>query len=369
MRRFTLSSTLIVGALVALMLVTLPRPSWHPGSSTLHAQGYSGALPNVAPTAPTGLGITYTAGSIPQGGAVQAITGSTLTAADTQTSCAAPGYTACNFVFWTSGTSLSITQTASTAFAVGNVVVAFCTSTGGNITTCTPASWSPATAGLTTMQPTGTNNVAGAYWVPPGNCWYGVVTGTLTSPTFGAAPGVTALGLNVVLSTAPAIPVMQVSTTNAASISVNTLTCLINPPSTIGVTGRGVNLVNADFFYGLQQAGGVNSTQVYVLASGTMNGSLVFSKVVMPTPGASETPSTVAPVRADAGTLAVTPSGAAFNSLVTSAGAFFTQRYTPATPFALTGDDTMYFVSMTFLCNTTQATTINTPGVLIHFTS
>jgi len=95
----------------------------------------------------------------------------------------------------------------------------------------------------------------------------------------------------------------------------------------------------------------------------------VFSKVVMPTAGASETPSTVAPVRADAGTLAVTPALASFNSLVTSAGAFFTQRFTPATPFALTGDDTQYYVSMTVLCNTTQATTINTPGVMVHFTS
>lgn len=334
----------------------------------LKAQGYSGALPNVAATAATGLGITYTAGTVTQGGAQQAITGNTLTATDAMTSCAAPAYTACNFVYWNTGVSLSITTTAATAFAAGNTVISFITTSGGNITAVTPASWAPWTATFQN-QPSGTTNTAGAYWVPPGNCWYGVVTGTLTSPTFGAAPGATALGMNVVLSTAPAIPVMQVSTTNAASISVNTITCMINPPSTVGVAGRGINLVNADFFYGIQQAGGVNATQVYSLAAGTMNGALVFSKVVMPAPGAAETPSTVAPVRADAGTLVVNPAGASFNSVVTSAGAFFTQRYTPATPFSLSTDMTIYYVSMTFLCNTTQATTINTPGVLIHFTS
>ena len=369
-----LTKVLKLTLLTAAILTMAALPAISPKLSQwlaphAHAQGYSGALPNVTATAATGLGLTYTAGSIPQGGAIQAITGNTLTATDNQTSCAAPAYTSCNFVFWASGASLSITTSPTTAFAVGNVVVAFVTTTSGNITLVTPASWSPSTAGLNTITPTGTNNPAGGYWVSPGNCWYSVATGTLTTPTFGAAPGATALGLNVVLSTAPAVPVMQVSTTNAASISVNTLTCLINPPSTIGVTGRGVNLVNVDFFYGIQGTGGVNATQVGVLASGTMNGSLVFSKVVMPTAGASETPSTVAPVRADAGTLAVTPALASFNSLVTSAGAFFTQRFTPATPFALTGDDTQYYVSMTVLCNTTQATTINTPGVMVHFTS
>lgn len=354
-------------ALLAAVLATASLFVLPPAHRDVQAQGYSGAMPNVL-TPASGLVVTYTNGLITSGGLQTTITGNTVTVTNTQTDCSAPAYASCNFVFWNTGASLSTSTVAATAFAPGNVVVAFVTATGGNVTAVTPASWMPATASVTT-QPGGTTNTAGAYWVPPGNCWYGVVTGTLTAPTFGAAPGVTALGLNVGLSTAPAVPVMQVATTNAAVISVNTLTCLINPPSTVGITGRGINLVNADFFYGIQQAGGVNATQAYVLASGTMNGALVFSKVVLPAPGAAETPSTVAPVRADTGTLVVTPSGAAFNSLVTSAGAFFTQRFAPATSFSLTTDETMYYVAMTFLCNTTQATTINTPGVLIHYTN
>lgn len=371
MRMMKALKPLVIVLTAAVALSFLPRlhdrlvsRGW---DTPVQAQGYSGALPNIL-TPASGLIVTYTNGTIASGGAIQAITGNTVTVTNTQTDCSAPAYASCNFIYWAvgGGASLLTTVTATTAFAPGNVVVAFVTATGGNVTLVTPASWSPYTAGVGN-QPGGTGNTAGAYFVSPGNCWYGVVTGTLTTPTFGAAPGVTALGLNIGLSTAPAVPVMQVATTNAAVISVNTLTCLINPPTTVGVTGRGVNLVNVDFFYGIQQAGGVNSTQVYSLAAGTMNGALVFSKIAMPAPGAAETPSTVAPVRADAGTLAVNPAGASFNSVVTSAGAFFTQRYTPATPFTLSTDDTLYYVAMTFLCNTTQATTINTPGVLVHF--
>lgn len=203
-------------------------------------------------------------------------------------------------------------------------------------------------------------------WIGAGNCWYGVTTGTLTTPTFGAAPGVTALGLNVTTSVGPAVPVMQVATTNAAVISTNTITCNVPVPSRVSA-GRGVYVVDATFMYGLQQAGGVNATQVAVEASGTMNGVLVFSQVTYPAAGAAETPSTVAPVRWDAGTLVLNPAKAAFNSLVTTAGSFFSQKFTPATPMAMVSDFVQYFVSLPILCNTTQATTINSPGVLIHY--
>jgi hypothetical protein len=333
----------------------------------VQAQGYSGALPNVL-TPASGLVVTYTAGTVVSGGLQQAITGSTVTVSNTQTDCSAPGYASCNFVFWAvgGGTALSTSTTAATAFAPGNVVVAFVTATGGNVSAVTPASWSPWTASVGN-QPGGTSNTAGAYWVSPGNCWYSVATGTLTTPTFGAAPGATALGLNVV--GASNVPVMQVSTTNAAVISTNTISCVINPPSTVGITGRGVNLTDAVVVYGIQQAGGVNATQVSVAASGTFNGTIVFDKVAFPTPGAAETPSTVTPVRADAGTLAFAPTAAAFNSLVTTAGAFFTQKFTPATSFALNTDLTIYHINFAVLCNTTQATTINVAGVLVHYTS
>lgn len=330
------------------------------------AQGYSGAMPNVTAAAGTSLRAPYTAGTIVQGGAQQAITADStglLTTAN-QSSCAAPAYTACNFVYWASGTSLSTTTTASTAFAVGNVVVAYITTNANDILVITPAAWSPSSAAYNTTRPSGAQT-GGSYWVPPGNCWYSVATGTLTSPTFGATPGVTSLGLNWFSG----VPVMQVATTNAAVVSTNTLTCMINPPSYVGVTGRGITLTDAVMYYGVQQAGGIAATQVAVLASGTMNGTIVFGKVAMPASGAGETASTVTPVRADSGTLTINPVVGSWNSAVTTAGAFYSATFTPATPFALQTDLTEYLVSVAFLCNTTQATTINTAGIQIHYTN
>lgn len=361
MRRTLFASLVLCAALVSV--ATFHAPSRF--QPDLSAQGYSGALPNIAASAPTGLGVTYSSGLVTQGGLQQSISSGTLTVANTMTSCQAPAYTACNFVYWASGTSLLTTTTPSTAFAVGNVVVAYVTSTGGNITAVTPAAWAPSTA-ASTIRPSGSNS-GGAYWIPPGNCWYSVATGTLTTPTFGAAPGVTALGLNVV--GASSVPVMQVATTNAAVVSTNTISCWLNPPTTVGVSGRGVNVVDAVVTYGIQQTGGVNGTQVAVLASGTMNGSLVFDKIALPAAGASETPSTVTPVRADSGTLTITPVVGSFNAAITTAGAFYTSTFTPAAPIALTTDFTLYRINFPVLCNTTQATTINVAGVLVHYTN
>jgi hypothetical protein len=354
-------TAVLIAALTALMSVPMLMHRERP----VFAQGYSGAMPNVAATAATGLGITYTAGTVVSGGTQTAITGSTLTATDAMTSCAAPAYSACNFVYWNSGASLSITTTAATAFAPGNVVIAFVTTSGGNITVVTPASWAPYTAGLTTT-PTGANNTAGAYWIGPGNCWYSTSNGTLTTPTFGAAPGNTALGLNT--AGASFVPVMQIATTNAAVASLNTISCVINPPSTVGVTGRGVTVQDVVVMYGIQQ-NGVNATQVAVEASGTLNGVLVFDKVAFPTPAAGETASTVTPVRADSGTITLTPAKASFNAGVSTAGAFYSQKIAPGAAFTMNTDLTVYHVNFTVLCTTTVATTINVAGILVHFTS
>lgn len=361
----TLKRFAVLAGLAAAFIAFAGLPSLRPVPAW--AQGYSGALPNVTAASGTSLRLPYTAGRVAQGGAQTAITADAtgLLATGSMASCAAPAYTGCNFVYWNTGASLSITTAAATAFAPGNVVIAFVTTSSNDILVITPASWSPWTTGATNT-PGGASNTAGTYWIPPGNCWYDVATGTLTTPTFGAAPGVTALGLNVV--GASNTPVMQVATTNAAVVSVNTIKCLINPPSTIGITGRGINLTSADVYYGIQQAGGVNATQASVAASGTFNGQIVFTKIAFPAAGASETPSTVTPVRADTGSLAYSPAAAAFNSLVTTAGAFFTQTFTPAASFALNVARTQYYVNFTVLCNTTQATTINVAGVQVSYT-
>lgn len=346
MRPYRTLKLAVVAALLALGLllgIELAPPA-------LQAQGYSGALPNVTATAATGLGLTYTAGTVAQGGATQAITAGTLSATDSKTSCVAPAYSGCNIVYWASGTGLSITTTPATAFAVGNVPIAFVTATGGNISAVTPAAWSPATAAYNTLRPSG-SDTGGSYWVPPTAC---------NSSVSGNGTGTQGF---TILGTAPSIPVVQAQTSN---IGTNThyYTCNITPPSNIGVTGRGANIVSASFFYGVQTTG--LGTQATVAASGTMNGKLVFTKIAYPTAAAGQTPTGLAEAaRADSGTLGFSD---LTNVATTTAGEFYTLTFTPATPIAATAALTQYFLTVSLLNTAISATITNSPGVLVSYT-
>lgn len=204
------------------------------------------------------------------------------------------------------------------------------------------------------------NVIDGIEFVQASSCAYSTSGGTLATPTFGAA-GNTALGL--INASATITPVYQIATTSSGT-ATNTLTCQVPVPSRVNAA-RGSYLVDATFFYGVQQTG--LGTQVAVLASGTMNGQAVFTKVALPVAAASETASTVTPVRADAGTLLITPVVASSNVATTTAGGFYSVKFTPATPIALTTDLTAYYVNATFLATASSATTINTPGMLIHY--
>jgi len=95
----------------------------------------------------SGTALSYTAGTIYAGGTAEAITASgasPLTATTSEGQCTAPfnqAATACNFVYWTSGTGLSITTSYATAYNGGqNVIVAYVTTSSTAITGVTPAS-------------------------------------------------------------------------------------------------------------------------------------------------------------------------------------------------------------------------------------
>ena len=96
----------------------------------------------------TGVGtstLNYGAGTIYAGGVAEGIVAGTLAMSSTQGTCLQPfeqAATACNFVYWTSGTGLSTSTSYATAYGGGaNVVVAFvATNSSGNITAITPSS-------------------------------------------------------------------------------------------------------------------------------------------------------------------------------------------------------------------------------------
>jgi hypothetical protein len=128
---------------------------------------------------------------------------------------------------------------------------------------------------------------------------------------------------------------------------------------------KNVSLIDAVFYYGVQQA--AIGTQAATLASGTMNGSTVFSQIALPTPAASETASTVAPVRSDSGSLTITPVVGSFNTATTTAGAFYSVRFTPASAFPLNVDLNRYYLTVNFQGAATTATTVNSPGLTVHY--
>lgn len=189
----------------------------------------------------------------------------------------------------------------------------------------------------------------GAYYLPGSAC---------VSSVSGNASGTNGL---TTVGTAN-MQVMQAST-SATGTNTHNYTCNLAPPTRL--YGKGIAILDVVFLYGVQTT--ALGTQAAVLASGTMNGTTIFSKVVMPAPAASETASTVTPVRADSGTMTITPAVASFNTATTTAGGFYSAKFTPAIPIQITTDLNQYFFSVSLLNAATSATVTNTPGLLVHY--
>lgn len=190
-----------------------------------------------------------------------------------------------------------------------------------------------------------------AYWVSPGGCF---------SAVSGNASGTNGLTVAGTSST----PVIQAST-SATGTNTHTYVCNISPPNAVITTGAGIAIVDAVFMYGVQTSN--LGTQAATLASGTMNSSTVFSSITYPTPAAAETPTTVAPARADSGTLVIAPVVGSANVATTTAGAFYSTRFTPATPVVWETDLKQLLLTVTLQAAATSATVTNSPGVLVHF--
>jgi len=189
----------------------------------------------------------------------------------------------------------------------------------------------------------------GMYWVPPSAC-QSLVSGNSTG-----TQGLTVVG-------ASNTPIDQAST-SATGTNTHTFICNITPPNGIVTSGIGYAIKDAVFAYGLKNQLG---TQAATLSSGTMNSSVVFSYIAYPTSGASETPSTVTPVRADSGNLVITPAVASFNRTTTTDGSFYTVTFTPASPIAWKTDQRQLLLTVTLQGILTTALVTYTPGVLVH---
>jgi hypothetical protein len=158
-------------------------------------------------------------------------------------------------------------------------------------------------------------------------------------------------------------PVVQAQT-SVTGTNTHTYVCKVQIETAL--LNRGISITDFVFYYGVQS--GALGTQAAVLASGTFNGSTVFSTITYPTAGASETASTVTPVRADSGTLVIAPVAASFNTATTTAGAFYTAKFTPAAAIGpLSTDQQDVILTVTLQNTATTATITNSPGGILHY--
>ena len=191
-----------------------------------------------------------------------------------------------------------------------------------------------------------------AYWVDPGAC-NRTVSGSATGTN-----GLTTSGSSE-------MPVVQNQVSAGVFGDTVTFICNITPPNTIITSGNGIMITDAVFMYAPTTAG--LGTQTSVLASGTMNGGQVFSYVAYPTPAIGESASTVTPVRADSGTMTITPVVASFNVTTLTAGSFYSVRLAPASGTLVFKTDLRQLLLRVVLATDGAANVINSSGVLVHF--
>jgi hypothetical protein len=275
----------------------------------------------------TGLTLTYSNGTVYQGGAGNSITGSTLTLTANLTNCTQSGIQAgtCNVVYWASGSSLSVTSTYATAAAPGNRILYFCTtSSGGNITGCAPPELDVNGAVPTTYGDA-------AFFIQPSNCFM-----TPTTTAFTTGPALTRVGANQLVYSGT-------TNTTAGTIAV---TCDI----TFGgrtTSGLGFQVTGVSLYYGIQ---GVAASSIAAATVAT---------VTLPSAGGSASGSAAAV----GGTYTVTPS--TLQTSTTTSGNCYNEQVAFGTPFTYANNTKVSF-DQVFTTPGTTALTLQICGLKVY---
>jgi hypothetical protein len=301
----------------------------------------------------TSLVCTYTSGVLYAGNGAVLINPGSLTLTANATTCARPGLTSCDLIYYTSGSALATTQSLTTAEANGNSIIALATTNASGVLTLQGTYQD--TAGI----PINVTLADGFYQIP--------CTGVASANSAAWATGVP----NVAAATGPMLigtagqltSVFQVAVTVTGTNTVEFDCPLLNGAPSRTTAGKGIAITSAAFFYGVQQAS--LGSQVSVAASGTYNATIVFNDIVMPTAGGAA--STVTPVRLDSGTLGINPASGSAQVATTTVGAFYNLTFTPAAAIALNTSLVNPKLSVTLQCAATTATTVNVPYAMIFY--
>lgn len=212
------------------------------------------------------------------------------------------------------------------------------------------------------------NTTSGMIWQCTNSQWMNVVDAYEFMPPTACNSSVSgnATGTNgfTTLGTAPSIPVVQAQTSSTGT-NTHYYTCTLFPDSRLSAS-KGSYVVDVVFLYGVQTT--ALGTQAATLASGTMNGKTVFQTIGYPAAAASETATGLAEAaRGDAGTLTIAPVVASFNVATTTAGEFFSAKFTPANPIGVVTDNQQLLMTVSLLNTATSATVTNSPGFYVHY--
>lgn len=323
MRRLLTLLTLTAAILIAG--VSVPH-------KTVQAQGYSGSMPNVRAAAGTSLRAPYTAGTITYGGATQAITADAtgvLTTAS-QSDCSAPGYASCNFVYWTSGTSLSVTTTAATAFTPGNVIVAFITTSSNDILTVVPAQYNVASPSVTQTDR--------FYVASPDTCVF-------TYLTTAAAAGWPKWEL-------AATSQPTYSTTTDTTAGTVTVTCLLPSPASRTTSGTGATVTGIDWLYSI------------VTTTATSITDPIVNSISAPATAGGAAAGTVA---AAGGSLTLLPTSTNWQKTAVTSGLLYRGAITFGTPFAYNTSTQSLSTTLAVVTAGSTATKIQLGGFIVRY--
>lgn len=177
----------------------------------------------------------------------------------------------------------------------------------------------------------------GAFWVSPTNCTFAPTTLTTTNTYIQVG----------------ASNVFVLNALSNAAAGTNTLTCNIPLPTTVS-TNTGSILMDITLEVGSQTT------------APTSLGTSTLATITFPAAATSETPSTVTPVAIGGTVTTVSPTQI---TTVTTAGSFLTLKHTYGSQVRLSADLQLLQYRMPFLQSAAAAMALNTPGLLVHYTT
>ncbi len=193
-----------------------------------------------------------------------------------------------------------------------------------------------------------------AYWITPSKC-------------NGSTAGSRKTGSGLVVAGLSFTPVVAIVADPAGeSTTTATIICTITPPSWIVTTGTGLAIQDAVFMFTPETTMGTSTS---VVGSGTLNGATVFGSITYPAAGATETPTDVTPARADSGNLTILPVAGSIPTTTTTAGSFYSIKFTPASPIVWKTDLKQLLLTVTLPTIAGLQTQVDSSGVLVHFKS